>query len=101
VLRDTSLALITAWRAKDAGPASAPAASSHAADAKAPPARPNGGSGVSPGSFLGLMLSARDKASGRGLSDDQLVAQAQAFMLAGAAVGGWRVVGRLIGRCVG
>ncbi|KXZ54675.1 hypothetical protein GPECTOR_4g741 [Gonium pectorale] len=38
---------------------------------------------VEAGSFLGLILSARDKATGQGLSDSQVVAQVQTFILGG------------------
>ncbi|KXZ54673.1 hypothetical protein GPECTOR_4g739 [Gonium pectorale] len=38
---------------------------------------------VEAGSFLGLMLSARDKATGQGLNDRQVAAQVQTFILAG------------------
>ncbi|KAG2492001.1 hypothetical protein HYH03_009731 [Edaphochlamys debaryana] len=38
---------------------------------------------VSPGSFLGLMLAARDKATGQGLTDLQVAAQVSTFILAG------------------
>eukprot|EP00879_Flechtneria_rotunda_P008524 GHRR01008931.1.p1 GENE.GHRR01008931.1~~GHRR01008931.1.p1 ORF type:complete len:336 (+),score=98.92 GHRR01008931.1:1224-2231(+) len=41
------------------------------------------GMGVSPGSFLGLMLSARDRSSGSKLTDPSLVAQSNTFILAG------------------
>ncbi|GAX81208.1 hypothetical protein CEUSTIGMA_g8640.t1 [Chlamydomonas eustigma] len=39
--------------------------------------------GVAPGSFLGLMLAARDKETGDKLTDIQIIAQAQTFILAG------------------
>ncbi|KXZ54674.1 hypothetical protein GPECTOR_4g740 [Gonium pectorale] len=73
-----------------AAPASPSAAAADVAAAEASaPAQANGGDApakphaVEAGSFLGLMLSARDKATGQGLSDPQLVAQVQIFILAG------------------
>ncbi|GLC53340.1 hypothetical protein PLESTB_000733800 [Pleodorina starrii] len=38
---------------------------------------------VEPGSFLGLILAARDKTTGQALDDDAVAAQAQLFILAG------------------
>eukprot|EP00198_Chlamydomonas_reinhardtii_P000935 XP_001690270.1 cytochrome P450, CYP711 clan [Chlamydomonas reinhardtii] len=42
-----------------------------------------GGSGVAAGSFLDLMLAARDKANGAALTDRMVAAQVQTFLLAG------------------
>lgn len=77
--------------AKQASPASfccgsaTPAASG--ASAPAPPAAPDSPKlpvdGVLPGSFMGLMLAARNKATGEHLTDVQIMAQAQTFILAG------------------
>eukprot|EP00775_Hariotina_reticulata_P006333 gene6333-6567_t len=41
------------------------------------------GLGIQPGSFLGLMLSARNRASGNHLTDVQVIAQSNTFILAG------------------
>jgi hypothetical protein len=62
-----------------------------AAAAAAPPPdqpRPRGATDVEPGSFLGLLLRARDRASGAAkFSDASITAQASTFILAGYEVG--------------
>ncbi|EFJ47190.1 hypothetical protein VOLCADRAFT_121020 [Volvox carteri f. nagariensis] len=113
LLRDTCLTLIRDWEEKQHKPtktetkteAEAEVRNGHAATretgptaeepASTSPSYDNGGEGggggdvvrrapaVAPGSFLGLMLSARDKLTGDALSDDQVVSQAQTFILAG------------------
>ncbi|GLC67191.1 hypothetical protein PLESTF_000527500 [Pleodorina starrii] len=52
-----------------------------AAAAKAPGSR--GATAVEPGSFLGLILAARDKTTGQALDNDEVAAQVQTFILAG------------------
>ncbi|GLI67209.1 hypothetical protein VaNZ11_011116 [Volvox africanus] len=87
-LYDDCISLIDNWKAAAAVPTSAAAAmeglaGGNAAATKAAavvaPAAPN----VAVGSFLGLILSARDKSSGDVLSDLQVTAQVQTFILAG------------------
>ncbi|GLC53338.1 hypothetical protein PLESTB_000733600 [Pleodorina starrii] len=101
-LRSTARSLIADWedkqrlRAADAT-AAAPAAppplspppATEAADADADTAGATatpgslGATAVEPGSFLGLILAARDKTTGQALDDDEVAAQAQLFILAG------------------
>jgi hypothetical protein len=76
VLRSVCMELIQSWKAKAGGVADGadPKAVTNGSanrDAKAP-----AGGGVAPGSFLGLMLSARERGGGGGaLSDDEVAAQ--------------------------
>jgi hypothetical protein len=64
----------------------------------------NGGSrargSIAPGSFLGLLLSARDKA-GHGLTDLQMLMQVNVFTLAGVSGNRGERAGRSTGRCLG
>ncbi|KAG2432736.1 hypothetical protein HYH02_012870 [Chlamydomonas schloesseri] len=91
-------AAASATAAPPAGPQEAAADSglgqrpTNPAAGKAPPASAtagNGGGGVAtapgvaPGSFLDLMLAARDRASGAALTDRMVAAQVQTFLLAG------------------
>ncbi|GIL53383.1 hypothetical protein Vafri_8997 [Volvox africanus] len=88
-LRDACISLIDNWKTAAAVPTSAAAAvegpaynnaaATAAASAAVTPAAPT----VAVGSFLGLILSARDKSSGDALSDLQVTAQVQTFILAG------------------
>lgn len=99
VLRQTSMKLISDWRATHDVLPEAPAADHippekaaagtpkfSAADSPAPPPAPAAaapspaagqrqgpGQGVAPGSFLGLMLAARDKKTGQELTDLQVI----------------------------
>ncbi|KAG2423102.1 hypothetical protein HXX76_002327 [Chlamydomonas incerta] len=101
VLRQVSTKLITAWRDSHT-PASTSSTTSEGAatangvaataDAAAAAAAGSSSPGVAPGSFLGLMLAARDRSRREGggkdgaaasLTDAQIEAQVQTFLLAG------------------
>ncbi|KAG2492269.1 hypothetical protein HYH03_009509 [Edaphochlamys debaryana] len=91
VLRDTALRLVRDWRAR--GPATTPSTTAAAtgqpngdkalAKATEPAAPAPAAPAVAPGSFLGLMLAARDKSTGQALTDVQLISQVQTFVLGG------------------
>ncbi|KAG2492006.1 hypothetical protein HYH03_009736 [Edaphochlamys debaryana] len=103
-LRDVCMHLIASWRERGGADAvNGKQANGHGPEANGGDAKAgngvltNGGAkgagdvpggdppapSVSPGSFLGLMLAARDKATGQGLTDLQVAAQVQTFILAG------------------
>ncbi|MEW5303741.1 MAG: hypothetical protein WDW36_006401 [Sanguina aurantia] len=73
-LYDVSTRLISSWKSAPGGVKDVtPAGGAAAADAA--PVKPKG--------FLGLLLDARSKASGDALTDIQIIAQSQTFILAG------------------
>ncbi|KAG2442182.1 hypothetical protein HYH02_009670 [Chlamydomonas schloesseri] len=97
-LRDACMSLINAWKQQDGtggaqekqkekkeGKENGAAAKGHANGAAAvnDAAAAGAAAGVAPGSFLGLVLAARDKSTGEGLTDLQVAAQVQTFILAG------------------
>lgn len=98
MLSAASMALVRQARSTEAqqhaAEAQAAAATAAAADAEAtakvgPAVKASSGSGrargsIAPGSFLGLLLSARDKA-GHGLTDLQMLMQVNVFTLAGVS----------------
>jgi hypothetical protein len=90
-------AAVSAKRACDAAAAGADATAVVTGPAEAAAAKASGGAGsrlrgsIAPGSFLGLLLSARDKA-GHGLTDLQMLMQANTFTLAGVSKQQWLVV---------
>ncbi|KAG2434665.1 hypothetical protein HXX76_007558 [Chlamydomonas incerta] len=98
-LRDACMELISTWRKQEA-PAAKQEGQNGAANGHAGTGTANGAAaagtgaaqtvtagagagGVAAGSFLGLMLAARDKSTGEGLTDLQVAAQVQTFILAG------------------
>lgn len=81
-IRHISLSLIAATRDSQSRRSTSPrAASPSSSGGKGRPV------GVAPGSFLGLLLSAKDQ-QGHALSDRQMAAQANVFTLAGYEVRG-------------
>lgn len=87
-LLTTCLELIASWTQQH-GKGGTPKAAAPSTDGSSSPSGAAGAAprsaAVAPGSFLGLLLSARDKATGAAaLSDVQITGQAQTFILAGA-----------------